>query len=216
VLLSHVEVAARSAEMKALESADVLSEADEWMWILRGEGFEGVRSERLFEVAYRDAWMRVMQLHKKHQKQIPSSWRTEPIRRYAPETVLELIAPHRLMPPAEVRTYWCANSAPSFDPDLSCILFDGQRPFGAFLLRRMGDLLYIDVQVVREANSRLRSLGDLCLLYHDAQRAAPGGAIQRIQFRSGATEHQQTANLALRMGGRELSRRHVFGKQLTI
>jgi hypothetical protein len=79
----------------------------------------------------------------------------------------------------------------------------------------MADLLYIDVQVVREANPRLRSLGDLCLLYHDAQRVNPDGPIRRIQFRSGETEHRQTANLALRMGGRELSRRHVFAKKLT-
>ena len=83
------------------------------------------------------------------------------------------------------------------------------------MLRRTGDLLYIDVQVVREANPRLRSLGDLCVLYHSAQRVAPGGAVQRIQFRSGETEHRQTANLALRMGGRELPRHCVYGKKLT-
>jgi hypothetical protein len=213
-LLGSLSAAARLAGLETLQNSEMLREDDEWLAILKEQGFERVRSERSFEVAYRDAWTRVMQLHKKYQEQIPSTWRTEPIRAHAPETVLELIAPHCLMPPDEVCRYWRAGSPSGFDLDLSCILFDGSRPFGAFLLRRVGDLLYIDVQVVQQPNLRLRSLGDLCLLYHNAQRVSPGGAIQRIQFRSGETEHRQTANLALRMGGRELSRRHLFGKSL--
>jgi hypothetical protein len=70
------------------------------------------------------------------------------------------------------------------------------------------------VQVVQESNPRLRSLGDICLIYHDAVRVAPDGPIRRIQFRSGETEHRQTANLALRSGGRELPPRHVFARKL--
>ena len=118
------------------------------------------------------------------------------------------------MPPAEVCNYWRADSQFGFDLDLSCILFDGERPFGAFLTRLMGEGLCIDVQVVREPNPRLRSLGDLLMLYHDAQRVAADGPIRRIWFRSGATEHRQTANLALRMGGRELARCHLMAKVL--
>jgi len=186
----------------------------EWAEVLREQGFERLRSERSFEVAYRDAWLRVMRLHQKHQAGIPAKWRTEPIRQHSPELILDVIAPHRLLPPAEVRQYWQGNATAGFDLDMSCILFDGQRPFGAFLARRWNDLIYIDVQVVQESNPRLRSLGDLCLLYHDAQRVGPEGPIHRIQFRSGETEHRQTANLALRMGGRELPPRHVFAKKL--
>jgi hypothetical protein len=215
LLLSSMAAAARSAGCQTLENAGLLADDNEWLTILQGHGFERVRSERAFQVAYRDAWSRVMQLRQKYREQIPPSWRTEPIRHFAPETVLELVAPHRLMPPADICGHWRANSPAGFDLDLSCILFDGARPFGAFLLRRMADLLYIDVQVVQETNPRLRSLGDLCLLYHDAQRVNPDGPIHRIQFRSGETEHRQTANLALRMGGREISRCHVFAKTLT-
>ncbi len=213
-LLSHLATAAGSAGMQKLHHAEALRDNDEWAGILQEQGFERVRSERSFEVAYTDAWTRVIQLHQKYREQIPPSWRTEPIRQFAPETILDLIAPHCLMPPAEVCSCWRAPSATGFDLDLSCILFDGRRPFGAFLLRRFADVLYIDVQVVAERNPRLRSLGDLCLLYHDAQRVAPGGAIQRIQFRSGETEHRQTANLALRMGGRELPPLRVFSRPL--
>ena len=78
----------------------------------------------------------------------------------------------------------------------------------------MGEVIYIDVQVVRQSNPRLRSLGDLCLLYHDAQRVGPDGPIRWIQFRSGETEHRQTANLALRMGGPELAPRHLYARML--
>jgi hypothetical protein len=101
-----------------------------------------------------------------------------------------------------------------FDLDLSCLLFDGERPFGAFLTRRMREGLCIDVQVVRQTNPRLRSLGDLFMLYHDAQRVPADGPIRWIWFRSGANEHRQTANLALRMGGRELARCHLMAMAL--
>lgn len=215
-LLDQVAATAESAGLNSIQTADVLKDDDEWFRVLEELGFKRIRSERSFEVAYRDAWNRVMQLHQRYQEQIPRTWRTDPIRLHEPETVLELIAPHCLMPPVEVCKYWRAGAPPGFDAELSCVLFDGERPFGAFLLRRLGDLLYIDVQVVRQANLRLRSVGDLCLLYHDAQRVAPGGTIQRIQFRSGESEHRQTANLALRMGGRELARRHVLGKDLVV
>ena len=214
LLIDGVTEHARRAGLETIQCASLLSQEDEWLGILRSHGFECVHSERSFEVAYRDAWTRVMQLHQKYQSHIPAGWRTDSIRQHPPETVLELIAPHRLMPPAEVRTYWRADSQSGFELDLSCILFDGERAFGAFLLRRLGEGFYIDVQVVREANPRLRSLGDLLMMYHGIQRVAPDGPIRWLWFRSGQTEHRQTANLALRMRGRELARCHLMSKAL--
>ncbi len=214
LLVERVVECARRGGLETLHYADLLPADHEWAEVLRGQGFERLRSERSFEVAYRDAWLRVMRLQQKHRSGIPAKWRTEPIRQHSPELILDVIAPYRLLPPAEVRQYWQGNAAAGFDLDLSCILFDGQRPFGAFLARRLNDVIYIDVQVVQESNPRLRSLGDLCLLYHDAQRVGPEGPIHWIQFRSGETEHRQTANLALRMGGRELPPRHVFARKV--
>ena len=214
LLIDRLAQCARRAGMETIQCANLLTDDNEWFGILRSHGFECLHSERSFEVSYRDAWMRVMQLHQKHRAQIPAGWRTDPIRAHPPETALDLIAPHRLMPPAEVRNYWQASSQFGFDLDLSCILFDGERPFGAFLTRRMGEGLCIDVQVVRETNPRLRSLGDLFMLYHDAQRVPADGPIRWIWFRSGQTEHRQTANLALRMGGRELARCHLMATVL--
>jgi len=214
LLLNRLAEGARQAGMRTIQCADLLTDDNEWFGILHGHGFECLRSERSFEVSYRDAWMRVMQLYHKHRRRIPAGWRTDPIQRHPPETALDLIAPHRLMPPAEVRNYWKADSRLGFDLDLSCLLFDGERPFGAFLARRMGEGLYIDVQVVRQPNPRLRSLGDLFMLYHDAQRIPADGPIRWIWFRSGATEHRQTANLAFRLGGRELARCHLMAKAL--
>lgn len=214
LLVAGVAEGARRAGMGSLQYATLLTDDDLWLGLLRGHGFECVHSERSFELAYREAWRRVTQLYQRHRSQIPGSWRTEAIRGQPPEAVLELMAPHRLMPLPEVRAYWTAHSQPGFDLELSCILWDGPRPWGVFLVRRLGDGLYIDVQVVRESNPRLRSLGDLLLLYHAAQRVAADGPLRWIWFRSGQAEHRQTANLAFRMGGRELARSHLLAKAL--
>jgi hypothetical protein len=213
-LLKRLVEIARRAGLDTIQCATLLTDDNEWLGVLRANGFKCEHSEHAFEVAYRDAWLRVMKLHEKHRSQIPAGWRTESIREQPPEAALDLIAPHRLMPPPEVRNYWAATSPSGFDPDLSCILLDGQRPFGAFLTRQMGDGLFIDVQVVVETNPRRRSLGDLLMLYHAAQRVAADGPIRWIWFRSGQTEHRQTANLAVRMGGRERAQCHLMAKAL--
>jgi hypothetical protein len=213
-LLDGLTQSARQAGLRSIQYASLLTEQSEWFGSLRANGFESLRSERAFEVACSDAWTRIMRLYSKWRSQMPASWRTEPIRAHPPEIALELIAPHRLMLPAEVRNHWRAEAQAGFDLDLSCLLFDGQRPFGAFLVRRMGEGLYFDVQVVNEPNPRLRSLADLLMLVHDAQRVAPDGPIRWLWFRSGHTEHRQTANLALRMGGREVARGHVMARAL--
>ncbi len=215
VLIEHVLAAARESGLESVQYADLLPDGHAWLDVLQSQGFERVRSERSFQVSYRDAWTRVMRLYEKHRGEIPTSWKTESIREHKPEVILDLIAPHRLLPPDEVRHYWQPTAAAGFDLDMSCTLFDGKRPFGSFLARRPAEVLYVDVQVVHEHNPRLRSLADLCVLYHGASRISPDGPVQWIQFRSGQTEHRQTANLALRMGGRELPRLHVFGKRLT-
>jgi hypothetical protein len=214
LLLDRLAECARRAGMLTIQSANLLAEDNEWLGILRNQGFECLHSERSFEVSYRDAWSRVMQLHQKHRSQIPAGWRTEAIRAHPPETVLDLIAPHRLMTPAEVRNYWRADARFGFELDLSCLLFDRERPFGAFLLRRGGEGFYIDVEVVRERNPRLRSLGALLMLYHGVQRVPADGPMRWLWFRSGQTEHRQTANLALRLRGRELGRCHQMAKAL--
>ncbi len=213
-LLRRVMAAGRTAGLDSIEYADLVPDGSPWLEMLQAEGFERIRSERFFEIACRDTWERIMRLYEKHRAEIPPSWRTEPIRNHRMEEILDLAAPHRLLPPEDMRNLWEATTTAGFDLELSCILFDGQRPFGTLLERRVGEALYVDVQVVKEPNPRKRSLGDLCLLYHNATRVPPDGPIRWIRFRSGETEHRQTANLALRMGGRELPRRHVLGRRL--
>jgi hypothetical protein len=214
LLLDRLAECARRAGMARLQWASLLAEDDKWLEVLRSQGFVSLHSERAFEVPYRHAWMRLTELHQKHQPQIPTNWQTEAIRDHSPETALDLIAPHRLMTPAEIRNRWRADSQFGFDLDLSCVLFDGARPFGAFLVRRIGEGCYIDVQVVQEQNPRLRSLAALLLLYHGVQRTPVDGPIRWLWFRSGQTEHRQTANLAHRLGGREVGRCHLMGKEL--
>jgi hypothetical protein len=214
-LLQSALTAAREAGLARMEYADLLAESSPLSALLLQNGFESLRRERSFEIPYRAAWERVMRLHSRHAREIPSGWRTDSIRQYAPEVILNLVGPHRLLPPDELRQYWQAGVATGFDPELSCVLFDQQRPFGTFLARRLAQVLYIDVQVVEESNALLRSLADVCLLYHGARRLSPDGPVRWLQFRSGQTEHRQTANLARRMGGRELSRMHALGRPLS-
>ncbi len=214
LLVQRVLNLARDAGWESVQYADLLSDGHPWLKILQAQGFEHLRSERSFEVAYADAWTRVMGLFEKHKARVPANWRTASIREHQPETILDLIAPFRLLPAEEVRHYWRNTTPGGFDLDMSCILFAGERPFGAFLTRRLSDVLYVDVQVVVEENPRLRSLADVCQLHHGASLVTPGGPIRWIQLRSGQTEHRQTANLALRMGGRELPSQHVLGRRL--
>lgn len=213
-LVERVVAVASDGGLESLQYADLLADGHIWLAVLQAQRFERLRSERSFEIAYADAWRRVERLYEKHRAQVPPSWRSEPIRAHQPEVILDLIAPYRLLPPEEVRHYWQATTPGGFDLDMSGILFNGARPFAAFLARRLAEVLHIDVQVVEEPNARLRSLADVCQLHHGAQRVAPGGPIRWLHFRSGQTEHRQTANLALRMGGRELATQHVFARRL--
>jgi hypothetical protein len=214
VLVEHVLIVARQSGWECVQYADLLPDGHVLQTVLESQGFERFRSERSFEIAYGDAWTRVVRLYEKQRVRVPANWRSASIREHQPEAILDLIAPYRLLLLEEVRYYWRDTTLGGFDLDVSNILFAEGRPFGAFLARRLSDVLYVDVQVVAEPNPRLRSLADLCQLYHAARIVAPGGSIHSIHLRSGEAEHRQTANLALRMGGRELPSRHVFGRRL--
>jgi hypothetical protein len=220
LLIDKVAESARAVGLETIQYANLLTDDNPWFGILRALGFHCFRSERSFEIAYQDAWRRIMQLHQRHQSRIPASWQVKLIRDLSPEIALGVIGAHRLLPPAEVRGYWRKNAPGGFTLDLSCVLFDGERPFGAFLARRKGDVYYVDVQVVQETNRVLRSLGDLLMMYrmfilhHEAERAGTDIPIRWLKFRSGEIEHRQTANLALRMGGRELPPQRVLARPL--
>ena len=215
LLIQRLEDSARSGGAAALHYAEALSDDSEWCALLRGCGFEGVHSERFFEVPGLEAWTRVMHVFEKYKAMIPSGWRTESIRGHPPELALDLIAKHRLMPPAEVGACWSEDSPAGFDLDLSCLLFNGARAIGALLARRVQEALCVDVRVVRIEHPRLRALGNACLLHHAASRCDPRrGPLPWLRFRAGEIEHRETANLAFRMKGRELPPRHVLGKKL--
>ncbi|MGA2248513.1 MAG: hypothetical protein ABSH48_26405 [Verrucomicrobiota bacterium] len=214
LLIEQVLQCARIAGMESLQYGELLADTSAWIEFLAGQGFTLLRSERFFEVPALQSWTRTVEAFEKYKSKIPAGWRTESIRHHKPETVFELVAPYRLMPPEELRHYWRADSVFGFEPDLSSTLFDGPRPIGTFLARRMRDALCVDVRVVQAENRLLRSLGNVCLLYHVARRRGPNEGIDQLQFRGGATEHRETANLALRMDGRELPPRHIFSKPL--
>jgi hypothetical protein len=214
-LIRCVEEGARTAGLNTLHYAESLADDNEWCGILRENGYECLHTERFFEVPSLEAWTRVTQFFKKYQSHIPPGWRTESIRHHPPELALDVIGDHRLMPPEELRACWRADSPGGFELDLSSFLFDDAHAIGTLLARRSQDALCVDVRVIRLENPRLRALGNSCLLHHVACRSDPvGGPIRWLRFRAGEIEHRETANLAFRMNGRELSPRHIFGKRL--
>lgn len=213
-LIEQTGEQARLAGMKTLQYGDLLASDSEWMTLLLGLGFKSLRSERFFEMAVEQSWARTMAAYEKHKTRIPPDWKTESIRRHGPETVMDLIAGYRLMPPAEVAACWRADLTLGFDPDMSSILFERDRPIGVLLARRKQDSLYVDIRVVAVKNQLLRALGNVLLFRHMAVQRQTNADIRLLKFRGGAAEHRETANLAMRMQGRELPPRHVLAKSL--
>jgi hypothetical protein len=184
-----------------------LAETDEWTELLARRGFAPTRMERVFEVPFATTCARGAGMIRKFEKLFPPTWRTEAIRNCAPEIAWPLVAPHRLLTAEALRTGWSAG----FHQLYSSILFDGTVPIGVFLVRVSGDRIAVDVRVVNLRNSRLRALGNLALLAH-IERQANWQSLRVAVFRGDAKEHVETANMAIRMGGREVSRRHIFSK----
>ncbi len=209
-LLQEAAVTARASGLRHLMYGKLLAEADETYALLREQGLSVMRTERFFELDVAVSMARVMKLLERHQAAIPGDWHTESIRHQPPEQVLDLIAEYRLMPPDEIRAGWRWGEPTAFHPDISNILFEKEEAFGTLLARVKGDAACFDVRVVRHPDPRLGGLANLCMFHHCLKQYDPSDPVRRLQFRSGEHEHRETANLAMRMGGKELAPRHVL------
>jgi len=214
-LIRQIAECGRALGIGKIQYADLLPDNSEWVPLLKDNGFLILHSERFFEVSSRESLARTMKIAEHMRDKFPPTWRTESIRHHPPETILDFIEPTHLMPADEVRERWRDDCPYGFEMDLSAILFDGARPVGVFLMRRILDMLYIDVRMVQTGNRLLNSLGNVALLRHTAVTSGPGQSdINWLQFRGGEIQHRETANLALRMGGNELPSRHIFIRTL--
>jgi hypothetical protein len=214
-LVQQIAKCGRALGIRNMQYADLLPDNSEWVLFLKENGFAVLHSERFFEVSGRESWKRTMKIAERMRDKFPPTWHTESIRRHPPETILDFIEPCHLMPSDEVRERWRDDCPYGFEMDLSAILFDGERPVGVFLLRRVQDILCIDVRMVQTGNRLFNSLGNVALLHHTAMGVGPvQSGIVRLQFRGGEIEHRETANLALRMGGIELPSRHILTQTL--
>jgi hypothetical protein len=214
-LVRQLAEGGRALGVRSLRYADLLLDNSEWVPLLKENGFVVLHSERFFEVSARESWARTVEIAERMRDKFPHAWRTDSIRHHRPETILDFIEPYHLMPADELRDRWRDDCPNGFDLDLSAILFDGARPLGAFLMRRKLDVLCVDVRVVQTGNLLLNSLGNVALLRHTAVTYGLARRdVNRLQFRGGETEHRETANLALRMGGTELPPRHTFARSL--
>jgi len=213
-LVKQVAACARAAGLKKLQYADLLAGDDAWRQLLVQNEFAPQGLNRFFEAGCIGARDRVMRLFEKHRSVLPLGWRTESIRHHSPQTALELVALHGLLPPAELDLYWQRNFPGGFEPEASSFLLAGTNRIGVLLTRASHDTFFVDVRIVQIENRQLRALGNLMLLHHLAASWDPNGPICRLQFHGGGAEHRETANVAFRMGGRELPARHIYAKAL--
>jgi hypothetical protein len=210
-LVKHVAESARAGGFRHLMYGKLLAEDSESYALLKENGFAIMHSERYFRVQLDSATNRVDTLMARFQAEVPGTWHTEPIRHRQPEEIFDLIAPHHLMMPEEVRAGWNPDSPSSFALDASSIIYDGKAPFGVLLIRRFGEMANCEVRVVEHSDLRLRGLANLVLFHHCHHNyPRPADHARWLIFRAGLKEHLETANTAFRLGGTELSPRHLL------
>ncbi|QDU58946.1 hypothetical protein [Aeoliella mucimassa] len=183
---------------------------------LAAHGYEPRHAERAFEAPSTTVYERVQKFLTRHHNDIPETWHSESIRDHSPETVWPLIEPYRLIHPEALRRFWNTPGEQGYDPDFSNILFDGDQPLGTLLLRNNHVCLAVDIRVVIDIAPRLRSLANLALFAHISRVASPESTgIRTLAFRADEREHRETANLAKRMGGREVAARHIYTREFS-
>ncbi len=213
-LINQVAESARKAGRPCLKYYDTLPEHDPRGVLLCEAGFKCLHTERVFQVPYDLAWNRVENNFKKIQDRVPASWRIEAIRQHKPETALGLIPLRSLTTPEKLINWWRTDSAFAYDADLSSLLFDGSRPIGTLLMRKFENTLHLEIRVVQIENRLLRSFGNTLMFHFLAERQPPADNIRYLRFCGIEDKHQETANLAIRMGGMELPPRYFYVKGL--
>ena len=211
-LIDRVAESVRNAGLPNLKYYDAVPEGDSLDILLHEKGFKRLHTERVFQAPYDLAWNRVEKNFQKIQNRIPVSWYIEAIRQHPPETVLGLTALQSLTTREKLMNCWQADSAFSYDPDLSLILWDDSQPIGTLLVRKVEQTLHLEIRVVELENRLLRSFGNTFMFHFLAERQPPFDRIRHLQFCGIAGRHQETANLAIRMGGVELPPRYLYVK----
>ena len=191
-----------------LKYAQLLAENQEVAPWLARRGYQPQHTEHIFELPLSTAFDRVGALLARYSTEMPGSWTTEPIRLHSPEVVWPLIAPFRLIRFESLQSLWSAPGERGFHPELSNILFDAGTPLGVLLVRTDHDHLVIDIRVVKPMALQLRSLANLAFFGH--WRLVTPTTWRVIRFRGDEVEHRETANLARRMGGRQVAVRHIY------
>jgi len=192
-----------------VEFGRLLAENEEVAPWLARHGYQTSRTERVFEAPCATVYQRLQLMLARQGREIPATWSTESIRHHLPETVWSLIAPFRLIKLESLRSFWAMPGERGYHPEFSNILFDAGTPLGVLLVRSDSVCLAVDVRVVKPITRRLRSLANLLMFGH-IQRVVTPTTWRILAFRGDEIEHRETANLARRMGGREVAARHIY------
>ncbi|WP_193212324.1 hypothetical protein [Luteolibacter marinus] len=209
-LLAEFEADGRVAGRR-MEFARLLAEDEPAAILLAECGYEGRHTERVFEAPADAVRERVDAMLERYRPEIPAGWRTEAIRHHPPETVWPLLAPYQLIDLDSLRDSWSSPGGDGYDLAFSSVLLDGSDVLGVLLVRTNAVCLAVDVRVVSPMPPRLRALANLALFDHIARLATPERSSLRVlAFRARQQDHLETANLAKRMGGREVAVRHIY------
>jgi hypothetical protein len=171
--------------------------------MLEARGFRCVHRVRRFQVDVSEGRARIQRMHERAAQRIPAQWRCVPLGWHRPEEIQPLVERFALMDATEFWRHW-HSPGDRFDPRTSVLLFDGEELIGAMLVRRVPGAFLVEVRAVAMENPRLRALANLALLHASSKDTRNSEDPRICIFRAGELEHRETANLALRMGGREM------------
>lgn len=190
----------------------LLSPQDEWSPFLENAGYARTRTERVFEADVPAASDRIRRLYRRYADSFPKTWRIEPIARHRPETVWPLISAYRLITADDLQLLWHLPTPRGYHHDWSPILFDENGPLGVVLVRFNGRCVAFDIRVVKPIPAKSRALANIALIefiIDQSESSLP----RTVAFRGDESVHRETANLAFRLGGHEVGRRHRYVKQ---
>ncbi len=186
---------------RPLRYHDLLSEEEPLFALLRKRCFEVVNRVRFFELEVDALRPRLSAVFLRVASAIPRSWQFLSLySRPASEIRSLVVDRYSLMGGREFDD--CVRSG-IFDPSLSIVLWDGNELLGALLIVRRPHVLMIEAIAMISSSPRLRAFGNIGLLHASLRNRSPEDFVTRYEFRAGATDHIQTANTALRLGGRE-------------
>lgn len=183
----------------------LLDPADPFHGMLLQRGFEPVHRVDDFELPVERLRPRLEAVFRRARRRMPQEWQRVPLPARSSAEVRALVVDRfRLMSPLDFEH---KARGGHFDVRSSVLLCSRGRLIGALLIVRGSDALQIAAIAVNLPPGRLRSMANLALLHGSLESRAAEEHLSCYRFQAGQHVHRQTANTALRLGGRQVASR---------